>query len=234
MIPVFGLMTSGMMRTDTNVGYTNAVEIASGFMNQVLSEQTSIWNLPITSAAIGAYPASGSPLAVAQGNVAASAQLDEFFSDSAGWTVSPVGSRTLRRNGIDYHVWVWIGMYSAANDLVFGHFEDPLIDWSQAGTDFGDPRWFHEAMAITQAEYQAGYSPYISQAIPAPASRITSHPWQGTTITHAQGDITEPPGGPWQNYAKVLVRVSWGETLRRERGRAKDFWLVSFKADLQR
>ncbi len=236
MIPVFGLMTTGVMRTDLNVGYSNAIEVASATMNSLLSEQLDFLALP-DSGTISAYPLRGWDLAAAEGNVADNILLNDVFPAMSGWSTSPEGTRTIKRNGISYHIQLWVSRYEAKEDLNFGYFEDPVIHWGNTGVDFpGNANRFHRVHTINKDEFDLGYSPYVTQLMAdAPStSRILRNPWGQTETTLDQEQLSGVTGGPFLNFAKVIVRCSWGYANRKERGRAKDFYLISFKADLSR
>lgn len=238
MIPVFGLMTTGLIRTDVNVGMTNAVEIATGLMNHILSEETAFDSLPFSEDG-SAYPPPRADLTAFTGNVAGNAALDRFFL-APGWSVNATsGSRDLTVNGITYHVWVWIRAYTQPDQLRFGYFENPALDFRLAG-----PTRFDRQKTLTNGDYGDGFAPWSAQNIDPdvanvfpsnPASRVVSNPWGRVEVTQNQEDLDEDAAGTgsFGNFAKVLIRVSFGEDERRERGKAKDFWLVSFKADLQ-
>lgn len=236
LIPIFGLMTTGMMRTDTNVGYTTGVEIATGIMNQLLSEQTDLSTLPESDVASGiTYPTQGDPLGTGSGNVADDTLLDGFFP-APEWATSAQGTRVLTKMGTAYHVEIWIGKFGGAGDLNFGYYDDPVLDFSQAAVDFGNRSHFDRVCTVTAAEATAGFTPYD-----ATSTKILRNPWAqdgappaGSEIIQNQADLTDQIAGSYQNFAKLLVRVSWGYEGKRERGRAKEFWLISYKADLRR
>ncbi len=237
MIPVSGLMTTGLVRTDVNVGYTAAVELSSGIMNHILSEDTPFSMLPV-SPATTAYPARGSALAPATGNVAADPALDRLFP-APEWSVDAGnGTRDITMNGITYHVMMWVGVYPQANQLQFGFYESPVLGF-HLGTN---PAEFEKVKTLLASDYAAGFAPWAPGSVAATpadvfpsqaASRIVSHPWCRTEVIQDQTALSEGTAGAFANFAKVVLRVSWGEDLRLGRGGAKDFWLVSFKADLQ-
>lgn len=243
MIPVFGLMTSGLMRTDVNVGHSNAVEIATGLMNQILSEETSMASLAFTSGT-ASFPERGSPLAAGTGSVAHLSSMDHLFQSGAWTTVTTAETRMIRTNGIEYQVQIWLRGYQAANDLRFGFFEVPVIEYrafpddppSKLTSEFDRVRTLDEA---THQDFSRGYSPFSPQNVQdhasEPTSRVSTFPFAQVTVLEDQSTISEPDPatGNFRDFAKVWIRVSWGYEGRRERGRAKDFWLISFKADLQ-
>jgi len=243
MIPVFGLMTTGMVRTDINVGHTNAVEIATGLMNQVLSEETLMSDLVYTDGE-ATFPDRGSPLETGLGSVAHEAGMNRFFQSGA-WTTSTTETRVLRANGIEYHVQMWIRRYTQPADLNFGFYELPIIEYRRFPDDPPGKlaSEFDRVLVLDEdvhQDYTRGYSPYSPQNTAPhgsePPSPILTNPYATNTVVESLGEISEQdPAAPGQylDFAKVWVRVSWGYIRQGERGRAKDLWLISFKANLQ-
>lgn len=231
MIPVFGLMTRGAVRTDLNAGYTNAVELASGVMNQLLSEQTTFASLP-DSGGVAAYPAPRSELAEAGGNVAADPALDPLFP-APQWTTTAEGTRTIEINGTQFHVQLWIGRYGAANAPIFGYYRSPVIDFRSGA----DPRQFDCVKTIDQAAYTNGFSPYAPSSLidqtANPLSRVSTGAWAQPASEVVETVAEYAEDAQPINLAKIVLRVSWGYRGRRMRGSSKEFYLMTLKADLQ-
>lgn len=231
LIPIFGLISGGLVQTDMSVTYTTAVELSKSVMNQLLSPEIPFDSLPLSAAA--AYPAPGGPPADFGGNVAGSAAFDSLFGEE--WdTHATFHSRTKTLNGITYHVFVWIGNYGAQDDIQFNFYQAPIIDWSQSTTS---PFYYNPALQLTAADVASGFSPYLT-AGSTPSAQIASHTtatWASDLILVDHWSRSEPTtsGGDYRNFVKITVLTMW------QRRDAKgdfhnQFPLVSFRANLRR
>lgn len=217
LIPVFGLITGGVMRTDISVSLSGAVELATATMNKLLSESLPFDAIPVTPA--GGYRQES-------GSVAGATTLDPVFEES-GWTVTGNG-RSRTKDGITYKVQLWSGEALRDSDITFRYLASPQIQTENGGGRFD---WL---LAMGAGDWD--FCPYN----PTGSNRVTGTPaWASQEVTLNQWDVSaaasSAPHDQNHNIKKLVVRVSWSLRDPGTRGVGvgeKEFFLISLRANL--
>lgn len=217
LIPVFGLITGGLARTDVSVSYSGAVELATSVMNGLLSDGLPFESIPDTPDGQYRDPA---------GSVAGAGTLDPVFADG-GWTVDGA-SRLKTVDNIRYRVELWSGPFLRDADLAFGYLQNPDIDFNKASPYTR----YYGAMRLTASDF--GFSPYNPTT-----DKRTGSAWATAVTSKDQWALSaDSPTAPHdrnQNLKKVVLRISAAIRSQKLRGlgeNEKEFWLVSFRANL--
>jgi Tfp pilus assembly protein PilV len=216
MLPVFGLITGGLARTDIATGMTAAAQLASSIMNRLLSDSFSFANLPISPAGRYRDP---------QGSVAADTRLNPIF-DEAGWTTSG-NSRLITQDTISYQVYLWIGTFARDTDLSFRYLQSPDVRYTDA-----TPNTMYMPLLRLQSSHW-DYSPYN------PANAHVDAAWASQVVSKSQWEVAAGTGtiahDANQNFAKIVLQIAWFPHHASNRGlgdNQKNFWLVSFRANV--
>lgn len=217
LLPIFGLITGGLVRSDVSVSYSSALEISSSIMSKLLSEQIPFGDIPASPEGTYKTP---------EGSVAGAASLDLVFDDP-GWQVDE-NSRTLVKENILYRVELWVGEFREDGDLTFHYYENPRINYNQANPFNA----YYATLRLRDGDWE--FSPYNTES-----PHITGSAWATVATSLTQWDLstsgTATPRDQNENLKKLVLRTSWGppEGGTRAVGRAvKDIWLVSFRANL--
>jgi hypothetical protein len=218
LLPVFGLITGGLARTDISTGITAAVQLGSAVMNKLLSDSLPFASIPVVAGAVYRNAA---------GSVAGNATLDPVFNDP-GWAISGT-ARTLTKDGIDYSVFLWTGRFTRDTDLSFRYLKSPDIRY----TDYpGNSQYYMPQLRLQSSDY--GFSPYNG----ANTHNVGAQ-WASTVETKNQGEVSptasSTPHDANQSLLKLVLQVVWSPHATRARGIGeanKSFWLISFRANL--
>lgn len=222
LIPVFALITGGLVRTDLNVSYTTGSQILRSVMSNLLSDSFRFNDIPVSAAGTYRDPS---------GSVAADPRLDPVFSGDAYEIDGTNPRRAISKNGLRYFVELWVANYGGNDDIRFSYLDTPVIDY------YSDEK-FVKQLVLSDADY-AGFSPY-NGSLPA-SSLVTGSAWATRVVTVAQNDVTEEEDDGtgtmvFQNFKKLVLRVSWETGADNRRGSGsrvvRDLWLVSFRANL--
>lgn len=224
LIPVFGLIQGGLIRSDVSTSYSAATELASSLMNKLLGDALPFDDIPESPG--GEYGKPG-------GSVANDSKLDQLFIDS-GWAIDGQG-RARTKDNIRYKAELWVENFDGDDDLQFRYLENPNVDYNQA-TPYNS---FYPKMMLTAADW--AFSPYNSSQ--AKGNKLDANApgsaWASKVILVNQMTVRKKivPGAAvvHQNFKKLLIRISWSgkATGRKALGDAsKEFWLISFRANL--
>lgn len=224
LLPVFGLIQGGLVRSDVSASYSAATELATALMNKLLSDTVKFADIPATTA--GGY-------LTAAGSVAAESSLGPLF-DEPGWEAEGQAMARTKDN-IRYKVELWVGNLSADTDLVFHYLVNPEVDYQQARA--ADSKYGLYDNVLVLPDYE--YSPYN----PANAHLDANNPgsaWSTRVTTLNQWEVASKRNpvahDANNNFKKLVIRVSWSgqPTGRTGLGNAtKEFFLISFRANLE-
>ncbi len=226
LIPIAGLITGGLARSDLSVSYTTAAELAEGILNNMLSDSFPFVSIPETPA--GQWGAPG-------GSVAADPNLDPIFEGEEPFTVDG-NLRYVVKNGIRYDVEIWVLNYGDASDLEFHYYESPRVNYYKQFSEVpdGSPRIVWK-VCLQGSDYP--YSPY-NESI-SPANLVTGAAWCTVVRTVNQSEVSEPVSTAvppsFQNFKKIWLRISWSGVFNNRRGigrQRKSLDVVTFRANL--
>ncbi len=222
LLPAFGLIQSGLIRSDVSASYSAATELASATMNRLLSDALPFQDIPISPA--GQYLAP-------EGSVAHEGSLDLLF-DGSGWATEE-RSRSRTKDNIKYFVEIWVGEFADDTDLLFRYLENPNIDYNRA-TPYNK---YYGQMTLKDDDFD--FSPYNAATVNLDTNQPGSA-WATAVTTRSQWEVSsaQDPSLPHdqnQSLKKLVVRVSWSGTPTGRRalgGATKEILLVSFRANL--
>jgi hypothetical protein len=224
LLPVFGLIQGGLVRSDVSASYSAATELATALMNKLLSDTVKFADIPASAAGSYLTPA---------GSVAAETSLAALF-DEPGWEAEDKAMARTKDN-IRYKVELWVGNMAADADLVFHYLVNPEVDYQQARAPETRYGLFDNVLVLPDYEY----SPYN----PANGHLDANNPgsaWSTRVTTLNQWEVASKlnpvPHDANNNFKKLVLRVSWSgkPTGRSGLGDAtKEFFLISFRANLE-
>jgi len=221
-IPIFGLITGGLVRTDINASYTTASQLLQGVMSNLLSDSFSFYSIPQSDL---------TKYRQADGSVAADPRLDPVFGHDNFQTEMQM--RFILKNGLRFDIELWVANYDQAGDILFTHLETPMVNY------YSDPDSMLK-LVLDATDYRAdGYSPFHPSL--QASQLITGSAWASTIVSSDQSaftELTDDGSGSmvYNNFKKLVLRVSWttGRSYRRGQTQqhTRELWLVSFRANL--
>ena len=242
LLPIFGMIQGGLVRSDISVSYSAATELASALMNQLMSDVLPFDSIPETP---------GGKYLAADGSVAAKSGLDAIFGDG-GWVVDNFSrlrtATNASANNIQYRVDLWVGRFKEDGELNFSYLENPNIDFTQKGQPSDKFDRFFTKMVLddwTFSPYNPGQEVgnHLKgpKTVPAtPPTTLSGSAWATRVTSINQFVVTSRKSasvvsGDNKNLKKLVLRIQWSGKATGRTGLGdhdKEFWLVSFRANL--
>jgi len=215
MVPTFGLLTGGVVRTDVAASYENATSIASSILNTLLS--TSVTFQELETAA---------PTAVGTRHPGPPSQPN-LLGD-----LGTAPDKYYLVGRIRYYPDLWVGFYpiTGTQEVSFRYFTNPQVDYE---TDPSHIDRFFRAPVLDNTDY----SPYNSSI---PDSNLMDQAKVKWATAQAEkvdrvADLGAVSGQ--RHLAKVVLRIRWGDEdfkgVEGVRGQGKSISLCTLKARLE-
>lgn len=223
MIPLFGVLTGGVLRSDVSVTYESAANIARSIMNTLLSEQASFDELVANIPAGAGAPHPGLPTTMPNLLGTDGTAPNKYFH---------VG-----RNNFKTELHVGSYPYTGATTLQFCYYANPQLNYEAHPAHTADFKGGPEGeFALAPGDLPA-WSPYTANTTNNPNGWLSDKsPWATKVVSVGASDSRVTTATNVPALLKLVLFVKWGDEWQGKpgdtRGGIKQISLVSFKARL--
>lgn len=219
MLPVFAVLTSGVMRSDVSVTYEQAANLASSIMNTILSEEVTFQQM------LDNMP-TGTPFR----HPGPSGAVHTNLMGDGG--TAPNKFFQVGRNRYTTELYVNSYPSTGTTSLAFQYFANPAMYWEAVGGL--DPHSLHRNVVLGDPTW----SPYLANPTTTPERFMTGSARWATPPAIVIGAGNPALSSDPVQLLKIILIVRWGGDWATagqadaSRGGRKQFALVSWKARL--